>query len=505
MKLVLIGVNASYSQSHPGLYSMVQYCEEQLTSALFASHELCIREFQINRPVSEVAAALYREKADVYAFSVYIWNAVYIDELLGLLHEMAPSARFMAGGPEVAYDREAEYDRQPLWDYLATGDGEETLLTLLQQTGTPSEILAWAKTYPSTGTVNPDKLPFIYPKFKENFQHRIAYYESSRGCPYQCSYCVSSLEPSPVFRSLTKVYEELDWFIENGFTLVKFLDRSFNFPPERARRIWSYLIKRTEGLTASERPCFHFELEASLLDEDSVALLEEAPQGLFQFEIGLQSIHPHILRNVHRKPMTAKGLGLLKRLLLAGKQHIHLDLIAGLPGETREELRQSYEVCWDLRPDMLQLGHLKLLRGTGMREEAERRGYKSNPVPPYEVVASDAMGVEDLLEADLVADMTDRYFNQNLLPKLLPLLPEKLERRPYDLMAAIGACYEKRRGESGRYLSREEQYLVIQDFLHQELLGAALAETMALVIEDYNATRKPGSLSWEKMSQKQHR
>ncbi len=498
MKLVLIGVN----HSHPGLYSMVSYSKEQLTPALFASHELLIREYQINRPVQAVAADLYGLKADLYAFSVYIWNAPYIDQLLDLLHGMLPAAHFLAGGPEVSYDLEAEYQRQPLWDLLLPGDGEAALAHLLGLPGSVDEVIALAKAAPSDFFVHPNDLPFIYPSYKDALQGSISYYESSRGCPYHCSYCVSSLEHSPSFRDLEKVFTELSWFIDHDYKLVKFLDRSFNFPPERARQIWTYLIRETEGVAADQRPCFHFELEASLLDEESVALLEAAPEGLFQFEIGLQSIHPHILKLVHRRAVSEEGFALLERLIRAGKQKVHLDLIAGLPGETREELALSYERCFALAPDMLQLGHLKILRGTPLVEVAQKRAFVWNPRPPYEVLVSDRMSVDDLVEADVVADMTDRYAHKPMFPALLPALPGLVGLRPYDLMAALGKVYRRWQGPSGRYLGREEQYFVMKAFLEENLVGAALASAIETLIEDYEKTRKRGSLSWEKLSQK---
>lgn len=514
MKLILVGVNARFSHSNPALYSMYHYCKEQLEPALFAGANIEIKEFNINQQAAEVAAKLFRLKADVYAFSVYIWNALFVDQVLERLAKLRPDALFFAGGPEVQFSAQEEYLRQPLWNYLVSGDGESELaafLTTVAKGVSAAEYLAEAKarqtsqlpcTGKAAGRANLDRLPFFYPARQNRFKNRFIYYESSRGCPYSCTYCVSSRESLPSFRSLELVFAELDWFITNGYTLVKFLDRSFNFPSSRAQAIWGWLIERCQDLDAGAMPCFHFELEASLLDEASVALLERAPGGLFQFEIGIQSIHRETLDNVKRKPLSEQVFTYLRQLLAAGKQHIHVDLIAGLPGETAAMFAESYNFCWGLWADMLQLGHLKLLRGTAMKSDAITRAYRFNSRPPYEVLVSDAMTGEELLEADDVAEMTDHYYNTRILPALLPQLPDWLGETPYRLMARLSELYRLRRGESLRSLAKEEYYLIMADFLEQTLQGEVLAKAKALLVQDFDTVRKSGSLSWERIVQK---
>lgn len=511
MKIVLAALNARFSHSNPALHSIYYYAKEQLPPALFANLEIVIKAFNINQITEEVAAALYAEKADIYAFSVYIWNASFRDRLLPALAGRLPEALFVCGGPEVEYDYEAEYQRQPLWSYVCTGEGEAEYLRIFRSLAEGEEagaLLSRLRASQKRGEgLSRDAslindIPFFYPEIIDKMAHRIIYYESSRGCPFNCSYCVSCLESAPVFRDLDKVFRELSWFIENDIRLVKFLDRSFNFPPERARKIWRFLIDACRDIPESQRPCFHFELEASLLDEASLELLKEAPKGLFQFEIGIQSIHEATLRRVRRAPMSAQDFERLRQLIAAGRQHIHVDLIAGLPGESAEEYAASYNYCWTLWADMLQAGHLKLLRGTPLKAYALAHGYQFNPYPPYEVYRSDAMSADEILEADRVSDMTDRYYNQGLLPGLLPELPKLLKLEPYALMSLLGEDFYRQRGESLRAISKNEHYVFMQRFLERTLTGAPLKKALDLLRLDYETVSKPGSLSWPKIVQK---
>lgn len=515
LKVVLVGVNSRFSHMNPALYSIYDYVDGHLAPELRKDFDIVIREFNINQDRHDVRAALLHERADLYLFSCYIWNISYIDHLLSYLGQSLPDASLIGGGPEVQHDIKEEYLRQKYWDFLMPGDGEVEVLDILNSlTGetTQADLKAfWEKLRQDKSyldvldlkedrkTVDMDKLPFYYPHYRDKLSHKIVTYESSRACPFRCSYCVSSLEGRPRFKSLDRVYKELDYFFEEAIPLVKFLDRSSNFPADRSFKIFSYLIDKAK--TRQTYPCFHFELEASLLDEATVELLEKAPQDLFQFEIGVQSIHEETLKRVNRHPMREQDYVYLDRLIKAKRQHIHLDLIAGLPGETLDQLESSFNKLWQLQPDMLQLGHLKLLRGTGVREDAIRLGYGFNLQPPYEVYRSDAMCAEEIILTEQVAHMTDAYPNKGLLVDSMDFLLKHTDLSPFRMLAELFTYYRAWQGEAFRSLSLDETLFVYLDYLFSEW-PELFEEGLEIFKKDFENDRKSGSLAWSKVVQK---
>ncbi len=491
---------------NPALYSIYYFLEENLKPERFATHEWKLLEFNINQNPIECRSILFEEDADIYAFSVYIWNLEFIDKLLDYLKKTRPNAKYIAGGPEVQYDVANEYKRQTAWDYVMQGDGELEFLNLFNRD--VDHVLA-KKGKENLTTVGvqaplrlpPEFLPFYYPKIEDRLANKIVHYESSRGCPYRCSYCVSSVEGNPQFKPIEQVFRELDYFIEKEYEIVKFLDRSFNFPSSRAILIWQYLIQAAETLGIEKMPRFHFELESSLLDDESVELLTHAPKDLFQFEIGIQSIHQKTLQLVNRKPLTISQIHSIQKLLVAGKQNIHLDLIAGLPEESLKMLEESYNFLWQLKPDMLQLGHLKLLRGTPLLEDALARGYIYNPNPPYEVYQSDGMMPADFILANQVAEMTERYMDQGILKNTFRYYVEKKKLSAFRFLGALAQVYDRWRGPSLRFLGKDEQYFVFIDYIYKEdpeMLGSIMGPFLTEFMEN----RKPGSLGLEKVVQK---
>lgn len=512
MKICLISVNSRYSHMNPALYSIYHFLEKNLKKSIFDAWEFKILEFNLNQNISEVKHILFEEAADIYAFSVYIWNVRYIHSILEYLHKTRAKSIFLAGGPEIQYDYQEEYQSQNAWDYIFPGDGELEFLSLLSlsekkdirdilEEKKQEDLKYEANAHPKRMRLPAEFLSFYFPHLGTSFENKLVHYESSRGCPFRCSYCVSSLEGKPDLKPLEQVYEELDYFINNDFKIIKFLDRSFNFPSERAEAIWQYLIKQSEMIGLDKMPRFHFELEASLLTKESVNILVNAPKDLFQFEVGIQSIHEKTLRLVDRHPLKEEHFGFIKDIMDADKQHMHLDLIAGLPEETLEMLEESYNFLWSIKPQMLQLGHLKLLRGTPLKEEAIRRGYQFNEHAPYEVYASDAMRPEDFIIVNQVAEMTSKYLDEGLLRETLSRFQDHVQRSAFRIMFEISEVYNAWRGSALRFLAKDEQYFVFLEYLYSQ--GDAIFEAIVpIFFDEYYTFKKAGSLAFDKVSQK---
>lgn len=512
MKLLLIAINAKYQHSNPAVYSIYHYLKQEDRSENIHEWDIEILESNINQSLQEIQAILLRKNADVYAFSVYIWNREYAEQLAKFLLQTRPESARIAGGPELAFSYREEYDQQEIWNYIMPGDGEIELENILHHSTDISslfetlerkkQISLTKKNCQLERRLNPENIAFYFPKEEKRFSNRIVYYESSRGCPYLCSYCISSLEGNPIFKPMHQVKRELDYFINQRIPLVKFLDRSFNFPSSRAIEIWQHILSRYLENPEEYQTCFHFELEASLLDEASVNILKEAPAGIFQFEIGIQSIHPDILKNVRRHPLSKEAFQNIQKLIDAKKQHIHLDLIAGLPGQNLEHLKASYEYLWHMQPDMIQLGILKLLKGTEVRAEALHRNFSFNQRPPYDVYATDTLSAIEMVRIHEVAEVTDQYYNLQYFMDTLHVLVATSGLDPFSLMEKIAKYYFKARGESLRYLSKEERDFILLEYAIHEITLENLAIIWESFSNDFFNSQKKGSLRMEQIVQK---
>ena len=457
-KMLLAAINAQYYHSNPAVYSLRAFAEDP--------RRIDIAEYTVNQRPEEILEDLYRRRPAALAFSCYIWNRAVLERLLADLPKVLPEVPVFLGGPEVSYDAPAVLEQFPGVTAVLCGEGEVSfrelcgLLFRLQAdhperkrilsaglASVPGLCFRSAEGEPEYTPLPPllpgDAWPFIYEEYRSGaawpgpFANKLLYYESSRGCPFRCSYCLSSIDRTVRFRSTEKVFAELDFFLEKRVKLVKFADRTFNADPRRAREIWQYLQAHDNGVTG-----FHFEIAADLLGEDDLALLEKLRPGLVQLEIGVQTTDPAVLRTVNRRMDMEKLKYAVRRIKKAGNIHQHLDLIAGLPGESLDGFRRSFDETFELGPDDLQLGFLKILKGSPMAEAAADRGILASAAPPYEVLATPQLPYGDLLELKQIEDVLEIYYNSGQFVRSLPVLSAGRESA-FDFFRDLAAFMRK--------------------------------------------------------------
>lgn len=443
MKILLTAVNAKYIHSNPAVYSLRAYAQSFL-DARKRRPEIFISEYTINQQMDEILRDIYRQAPDMLCFSCYIWNISYIESVVREIHKVLPQTVIWLGGPEVSYDAEAVLKRLPEVIGIMKGEGEETFAHLAA--GEPLEELLGITYRNKEGEIcaNPwrdvmdlDKVPFIYQDMTD-FEHRIVYYESSRGCPFHCSYCLSSLDKKLRFRDLELVKQELQFFIDHRVPQVKFVDRTFNCNHEHAMAVWQYIVEQDIGITN-----FHFEIAADLLNEEEIQLIGRMRPGLIQLEIGVQSVNPETVKEIRRTMQFEKVAANVQRIRKRGNVHQHLDLIAGLPYENFDSFRRSFNEVYALRPEQLQLGFLKVLKGSFMdkNKESYRLAYQSRP--PYEVLYTRWLSYEDVLRLKGVEEMVEIYYNSGQFMKTLPVL-EAGARDAFTLYMRLAEYYESR-------------------------------------------------------------
>ena len=475
MKILLAAVNAKYIHLNLALHSLRQYASE------FTDHiEIC--EFTINQYQENIIHEIYRKKPDLLAFSCYIWNISQVLSACRTLRILLPDMPIWLGGPEVSFETEALLAENPWITGVMRGEGEVTFRRLLERyeqsredaAGSPADPaglamadlsgipgITWrtgdgrirrGRDLSAEDLPRMDDLPFIYDSLDPAlFRHRILYYESSRGCPFSCSYCLSSTEKGIRYRSLAKVFRELRFFLDAQVPQVKLIDRTFNADPGRALKVWEYILEHDNGVTN-----FHFELEATILTQEELALLSKMRPGLIQTEIGVQSANPRTLRSVHRNPDISKIREYAAVIRNNRNMHLHLDLIAGLPYEDLASFRRSFAEVYGMRPNELQLGFLKLLKGSPIRAEVWRFGIEADPQAPYEVLRTDWLSFDDLLHLKDVEEMLEIYYNsQQFIHSIAALEP--LFGDPMALYEAL-AAWHREHGLSGLQHSRQARY-----------------------------------------------
>lgn len=411
MLAVLLAVNARFTHSNLALRNIRNAMEEACPDG---GLRVELREYQINQNRLDIVRDLAALKPDVILLSVYIWNAELLGAILPDLRSLLPDCRLIAGGPEAGYDADAWLKRHPELDLVVQGPGERAAAELVQRRFDTS---AWPDRVLKTAPVPLSGLPFPYrPDDWGKLDHRYVYYETSRGCPFRCSYCLSSRDDQrPDLRDLGMVMDELDLLAGRGPALVKLVDRSFNAPPERARAIWERLIrKHGRGQTR-----WHFEVHPRFLGDDDFRLLADAPAGLFQFELGVQTVHDAGRALVDRPAGWARERDAIHELKRLGTVPLHLDILAGLPGEGLAQLGQSFDQAAALEPEHIQLGVLKGLPGTALRERAPSFGMVFQARPPYATLRTDALSSEDLALAARVAELVEGVGNSGLFAERL--------------------------------------------------------------------------------------
>jgi radical SAM superfamily enzyme YgiQ (UPF0313 family) len=384
---------------------------------------VAIAEWNINQPYSTVVRGIYESGADMVLFSTYIWNRDFVFRVAAETRQVCPNILIGMGGPEVSWSSRQTFGECASVDFLVCGEGEESFCDLIDRVnhgenieGTPGIRTRKTDTFiPRKMIQDLDDIPFPYTSAVMDFdaENRIVYYESSRGCPFSCAYCLSSIDKSIRYYSLERVLSDIDFFIDNGIPLVKFVDRTFNLDPTRYMAIWEHIRERHNGKTL-----FHFEIAAEFLSEEALTFLQTMPEGSIQFEIGIQSINAKTLETVGRP---AHPDALAKKIRAIPEHiHVHVDLIAGLPHEDIESFSRSFNYAFDLHPGMLQLGFLKILSGTEMEKLAKAMPeYIYSPTPPYEVLSSPSVSYEDMLMLKDIEHIVDSWYNSGLMKKTL--------------------------------------------------------------------------------------
>ena len=464
MKILLAACNAKYIHSNLAVYDLKAYSSDY-------DKEVFLREYTINQPKDEILKDIYGSGADVVCFSCYIWNISFVRELIRDLAKILPETAFWAGGPEVSYDAEKILTEMPEVTGVLVGEGEKTFHDLLEYyidgKGSLGEIRGIAyrdgEEIRHNGwreLMNLSEIPFVYEHLEE-FENRIIYYESSRGCPFSCSYCLSSIDKKLRFRDLELVKKELQFFLDYKVPQVKFVDRTFNCKHEHAMAIWKYILEHDNGVTN-----FHFEVSADLLRDEEMDLMAKMRPGLIQLEIGVQSTNPETIRAIHRHMDLDKLERCVDRVHSFRNIHQHLDLIAGLPYEDYDTFHRSFNDVYQMKPDQLQLGFLKVLKGSLMKEEAEKYGIVHKEKEPYEVLSTQWLPYGDVLKLKAVESMVEVYYNsgqfQHTLEYLVPLAKDA-----FTFYESLGAFYEKK-GYSEISHSRMRRYEILLEYLQEE-------------------------------------
>lgn len=473
MKVLLTAVNAKYIHSNLAIYSMKAYAEKKGCWGA----EIQLAEYTINQQQDGILRKIYEEKPDVLCFSCYIWNISFIKELIQDLKKILPETRIWVGGPEVSYDAERFLKEMPQVTGVMCGEGEATFLEVVKSyaqwenqeqepemlDNIPGIVYRKGQELIVTGNrdiLDMDELVFPYENLSL-FEHKIIYYESSRGCPFSCSYCLSSIDKKLRFRSLSLVKEELQFFLDNKVPQVKFVDRTFNCKKEHAMEIWKYLKEHDNGVTN-----FHFEIAADLLSENEIALISTMRPGLIQLEIGVQSTNEKTLEEIRRKTSFSEICKKVQAVAAGENVHQHLDLIAGLPYEDYESFKKSFCDVYALKPQQLQLGFLKVLKGAYMQEMAEAYGCVYKSKEPYEVLKTRWLTYGEISRLKGVEEMTEVYYNSGQFSYTLEAL-EKEFPDAFTMYEAFADFYEEK-GYFAVSHARISRYEILREFLREK-------------------------------------
>lgn len=462
MKILLVACNAKYIHSNLAVYDLQAYASD------YADH-IVLKEYTINQQKDDIMRDIYLEHPDVVCVSCYIWNLSFVKELMADLIKILPGADFWAGGPEVSYDAEKFLTENSEFKGVMVGEGEETFKELAGYyvEKNPQDLKNMTGICYRDGDqiihngwrqiMDLSSIPFIYKDLSE-FKNRIIYYESSRGCPFSCSYCLSSIDKKLRFRDTETVKKELQFFIDNKVPQVKFVDRTFNCKHDHAMAIWKYINEHDNGVTN-----FHFEISADLLREEELQEMSTMRPGLIQLEIGVQSTNPDTIKAIHRTMDFEKLKGIVDRIHSFGNIHQHLDLIAGLPYEDYDSFRHSFNDVYALKPQQLQLGFLKVLKGSHMMEMCKEYGIVYKTQEPYEVLSTKWLDYDHVLKLKTVENMVEVYYNsgqfQNTLEYLENFFPDA-----FSIYERLGSFYmEKGYGDVSH--TRMRRYEILLEFL----------------------------------------
>ena len=476
MKIFLTAINAKYIHSNLAVYSLRAYAKDY-------QDQIVIGEYTINNRVDYILEQIYKAKPDVLCFSCYIWNMDYVEELITEYHKLCPEVPIWVGGPEVSYEVETFLAEHPQVTGVMIGEGERTFKQLckyyVNRAGSLEEIRGIAfrdqdsgKTIftPVQEPMNMSDIPFCYDHI-ENFENRIIYYESSRGCPFNCSYCLSSIDKKLRFRDIELVKKELAFFIEKKVPQVKFVDRTFNCRHDHAMEIWRFVKEHDNGITN-----FHFEISADLLNEEELALIHDMRPGLIQLEIGVQSTNETTIREIHRTMKLELLKDIVRKIQSGENIHEHLDLIAGLPYEDYATFAKSFDEIYALKPNQLQLGFLKVLKGSYMYEHAAEYEIVYHEKTPYEVMKTKWLSFDDVLKIKQVEEMLEVYYNSGQFEITMKVM-EPLFESAFAMFQEFGAFYEEK-GYFGMSHSRIRRAEILLEFMREQKSGDAVLQML---------------------------
>ncbi len=470
MKTVLVAINAKYIHSNPAVYSLKAYAGD-------GDIEIC--EYTINNLIDDIIDGIYDKKPDFIGFSTYIWNVEYVLKCACELKKLLPHSEIWLGGPEASYNAEELMKKHPYIDGIMRGEGEKTFKLLIETLKDNDRKFSDIPgiTYrnpeitetPAALPMNMSEIPFLYEDIMGNdadstidcdnaFTNRIIYYESSRGCPFSCSYCLSSVEKSVRFRDIELVLKELKIFLDKKVKQVKFVDRTFNCKKSHTMEILKFIGENDNGITN-----FHFEVAADLLDEEELSLIKTFRPGLIQLEIGVQSTNHQTITEIKRKMDLDKVKAVMKSLNAGKNVLAHLDIIAGLPYEDLESFKNSFNEVYRMEPAELQLGFLKVLYGSYMKEMADTYGIVYKDYPPYEVLYTNWLSYGDICELKEVEEMVEVYYNSMQYINTMKYM-ESFFETPYDMYYELAVFYRRFLKEKGVKFSRQDRYNNLYEF-----------------------------------------
>lgn len=460
MKFLLVAVNAKYIHSNPAVYSLKRFAGKYTDAVEIA-------EYTINNRMEDILEDIYRRKPDAIGFSCYIWNIGMVEKLMGELHKLLPQLPVFLGGPEVTYDADKLLRKYPYLTGIFIGEGEATFAQVVKYyvkknpeslEDIPGLMLRSGMT-PERKPLNLTDVPFLYDDMAP-FTNRIIYYETQRGCPFRCSYCLSSIDKTVRFRDIEVVKKELAFFLEKKVKQVKFVDRTFNCNHDHAMAVWQYLYEHDNGVTN-----FHFEIAGDILREDEIALVAKMRPGLVQFEIGVQSTNTDTLREIRRVMDIEKLKQVVAALKAAHNVHIHLDLIAGLPYEDYDSFARSFDDVYAMEPEQLQLGFLKVLKGSYMAEMAESYGLVYTDYAPYEVLYTNWLSFTEICRLKRIEEMVEIYYNSGQFAHSLPVMIADFGSR---MAAGQQALAEEQHGRAVSGQGAFTFYEALADFYEEQ-------------------------------------
>ena len=508
MKVLLAAVNAKYIHSNLAVYSLRAYALQRCDG--ICPREIEIAEYTINQPPDEILMDIYGHQPDILCLSCYLWNIISVENLVREIPKILPGIRIWLGGPEVSYNAREMLDKYPEITGIIRGEGEETfadLMDIYHRQPDKKENFSAVKgiTYwdeegkvvetPPQDVMDLSRIPFVYEHI-EDFRNRIIYYESSRGCPFSCSYCLSSIDKCLRFRDLRLVEKEVKFFIDHGVPQVKFVDRTFNCRHDHAMAVWTYIKKYDRGITN-----FHFEVAADLLNDEEIELIRSMRPGLIQLEIGVQSANERTIREIQRTMKLDQVRDRVARIKEMKNVHQHLDLIAGLPYEGYDSFARSFDIVYDMEPEQLQLGFLKVLKGALMHDKAEEYQLLYQDRPPYEVLSTKWLSYGELIRLKQIEEMVEVYYNSGQFRNTIKHLRKEFSS-PFAMYEALAAYYREN-GLFCRQYSRIARYEILYHFIEagkqQEYLEWL---TLDLYLRD-NVKNRPPFLGENKVTKEE--